>query len=364
MLEALFWVLIPLLVLTLLWWGVSTLRKRNAADVAAHVNAEGAREASARLNADQHRAIYRQLGSGNFLGAVQEYQRATGERSVKKCIIAVRSLEQFPQIHGPRDLMDAARETPGTPQGPAAEAEEPEFPTARPEAEHGAGPEAPAAGGTGAPDDRPVPKPGPRPGTDRSERGPERPDSAAPEQEQREPEQPKRDRPSGHGPAGELVIPSDWTEQFGSEADRRVATYKITEQVDGEAREFSTADLPPAEADQFQSMMRDRDYEGAAELFANFSGLTKEKIQPLLESAPAAQNGGIGDGVSDFGFEGEGPEGPVSFNSADLPPALRAEFLEHLGAGRLEEAGRIVVDFTGLPEPVVRQVLTSFQGGK
>ncbi|GAA3711129.1 hypothetical protein GCM10022377_25760 [Zhihengliuella alba] len=337
MLEALFWVLIPLLVLTLLWWGVSTLRKRNAADVAAHVTAEGAREASARLNADQHRAIYRQLGTGNFLAAVQEYQRATGERSVKTCIIAVRSLEQYPQIHGPRDVMDAAQDGPDPRD--AGSAAETGAPSPRPQSDSGAEPEASAA------DDR---------NEDAGPADAEHPEAGATPQRQ----------PAGPAPAGDLVIPSDWTEQFGSEADRRVATYKITEQVDGEAREFSTADLPPAEADQFQSMMRDRDYEGAAELFADFSGLTKEKIQPLLESAPAAQNGGIGDGVSDFGFEGEGPNGPVSFNSADLPPAQRVEFLEHLGAGRLEEAGRIVVDFTGLPEAVVRQVLTSFQGGK
>ncbi|GAB3673583.1 hypothetical protein GCM10027591_17380 [Zhihengliuella somnathii] len=145
------------------------------------------------------------------------------------------------------------------------------------------------------------------------------------------------------------VIPADWSEDFLSQDERKVPVYRITEQSEGESHEYSTEDLPPAEADQFH--------------FARFSGLTRERIQPLLESAPTA-GGATLDGVSDFGFEGEGPEWHVSFNSADLPAGAREDFLEHLAAGRLHEAGQIVSEHTGLPEAVVRQVLASFNDGR
>ncbi|GHD12966.1 hypothetical protein [Zhihengliuella salsuginis] len=309
MLETLLWVLVPILVLTLGFWWVSSLRKRNARQVASAVSPESARAAAERLTPEQHRSVYRNLAAGNFLGAVQEYRNATGTRSVKECIVAVRSLETHPQVAGD----SGARPAVSSPSAPEAAAPAPE-----PEA----GADDPAAGGQG---------------------------------------------PDGDG-AGELpdnfVVPDDWTEKFGGDAGRTVATYKITEQVDGEAHEFSTADLPPAEADQFQSLMRDANFSGAADLLASYSGLTREKIQPLLEAAPDASNGTIEDGFSDFGFEGEGPDGRISFNSAHLPGEQRSAFLQHLAEGRLEEAGRIVADFTGLSEAAIRQVLSSFNDGR
>lgn len=303
MLETLLWVLVPILVLTLGYWWITTLRKRNADEVASAVTPESARAAAARLTPEQHRSVYRNLAAGNFLAAVQEYRNATGTRSFKECIVAVRSLETHPQVAG------------GETRHPADPA---------------------AASGTAAPSE-PVPEAG-----------------AAEETGENAAES----LPDG------FVVPDDWTEKFGRGSGRTVATYKITEQVDGETREFSTADLPPAEADQFQSLMRDGNYGGAADLLANYSGLTREKIEPLLESAPDAAGGVPEGGAADFGFEGEGPDGRISFNSANLPGEQRAALLKHLAEGRLEEAGRIVAESTGLSEAAVRQVLSSFNDGR
>ncbi|RZU60539.1 hypothetical protein [Zhihengliuella halotolerans] len=301
MLETLLWVLLPILVLTLGYWWITNLRRRNAHQVAAAVTPESARAAAGRLTEEQHRAVYRNLAAGNFLAAVQEYRNATGTRSFKECIVAVRSLETHPQVAGNglqrKAEPEAARETEG-PTPDAADA-----------------------------------------GDEQSLEG------------------------TGSLPDG-FVVPDDWTQEFGRGSGRRIATYKITEQVDGQTREFSTADLPPAEADQFQSLMRDGNYAGAADLLANFSGLTREKIEPLLESAPDAVRGIPEGGASDFGFEGEGPDGRISFNSANLPEEQRAALLKHLAEGRLEEAGRIVSDSTGLSEAAVRQVLSSFKDGR
>ncbi|MCO1337621.1 hypothetical protein BJH93_01735 [Kocuria polaris] len=295
MLETLLWVLLPILVLTLGYWWITSLRRRNAHQVAAAVTPESARAAAARLTPEQHRAVYRNLAAGNFLAAVQEYRNATGTRSFKECIVAVRSLETHPQVAGNGVQRRAEPESAVGTEGPT-------------------------------PDDQFV-------------------------------------EGAGSLPDG-FVVPDDWTQKFGGGSGRRIATYKITEQVDGQTREFSTADLPPAEADQFQSLMRDGNFAGAADLLANYSGLTREKIEPLLESAPDSVRGIPEGGATDFGFEGEGPDGRISFNSANLPEEERAAFLKHLAEGRLEEAGRIVSESTGLSEAAVRQVLSSFNDGR
>lgn len=318
MLEPLLWVLIPLLLLTLGFWLLTSLRRRNARQVAESVTPETARAAAARMNPETHRGVYRHLATGNFLAAVQEYRNATGIRSVKECIIDVRSLEAHPQLPGG-----------GTPQREAA----PGAPSSTP------APEIPAATTSNSPAE-------------------EEQDSTGRAEQQSE-----NLEAEVSGESLPDVIPADWSEDFFSQDERKVPVYRITEQSEGETHEYSTEDLPPAEADQFQSLMRDGNYAGAAELFARFSGLTRERIQPLLESAPHA-GGATLDGVSDFGFEGEGPEGHVSFNSADLPAGAREDFLEHLAAGRLDEAGRVVSEHTGLPDAVVQQVLASFNDGR
>ncbi|GER22845.1 hypothetical protein NCCP1664_13420 [Zafaria cholistanensis] len=309
--EILFWVLVPLLVLTLGWWWLARVRARNSAEVAAAVGPEAAVAASALLNAETHRAVYRNLGQDNFLGAVQEFRNATG-LGVKQCIVAVRSLQQYPQVFRDR----AAQEPAGPePAGPAADtpsrASAPEPPV----------PPAPAVPA--------VPASAPQNG-------------AAPE-------------PSEEA----LTIPDDWTERFGSAAGRTTTSFKITAETAGATQEFSSDDLPPAEHDQFLSLMRDHDLGGAAALFARHSGLDEEAIRQLLESAPTGSAGGEGE-ISEVTFEGEGPNGRISFSAGDLPAAERRLFLEHLGSGRLDEAARIISARTGLPHDAVRGILSAF----
>ncbi|GAA3678864.1 hypothetical protein GCM10023081_16420 [Arthrobacter ginkgonis] len=345
--EILFWVLVPLLVLTLGWWWLSRVRTKNSAEVAAAVGPEAAIAASALLNAETHRAVYRHLGQDNFLGAVQEFRNATG-LGVKQSIVAVRSLQQHPQVFRDRAVQEAAARESAAPESTANDAAgldlaKPEPGSHEPAGPAPAGPAVPAAedpSGAPAPE-QPVPAAPAVPA------GPAVPASAP--QSAAVPD-PLEDA---------LTIPDDWAERFGSAAGRTTTSFKITAETAGVTREFSSEDLPPAEHDQFLSLMRDRDLGGAAALFAKHSGLDEESIRQLLESAPAEGLGGDGE-IAEVTFEGEGPDGRISFSAADLPDAERRLFLEHLGSGRIDEAARIVSERTGLPHEAVRRILSAF----
>lgn len=95
--EILLWVLVPLLILGLAWLGLKKLRVKNSAEVSAAITQESAELANTRLTADAHRAVYKSLAQGDFMAAVQNYKAMTGE-GYKASIIAVRSLERFPQV--------------------------------------------------------------------------------------------------------------------------------------------------------------------------------------------------------------------------------------------------------------------------
>jgi hypothetical protein len=347
--EILFWVLVPLLVLTLGWWWLSRVRTKNSAEVAAAVGPEAAIAASALLNAETHRAVYRHLGQDNFLGAVQEFRNATG-LGVKQCIVAVRSLQQYPQVFRDRAAQETATPEPAaqetaTPEPAAHDAAGLDLAKPEPGSQESAGP-APAVPAAEAPSGAPAPE-HPIPAAPAVPAGPAVPASAP--QNAAVPD-PLEDA---------LTIPDDWAERFGSAAGRTTTSFKITAETAGVTREFSSEDLPPAEHDQFLSLMRDRDLGGAAALFAKHSGLDEESIRQLLESAPAEGIGGDGE-ISEVTFEGEGPDGRISFSAADLPDAERRLFLEHLGSGRIDEAARIVSARTGLPHEAVRRILAAF----
>jgi|GEM_PF-1063176 len=331
--EILFWVMVPLLVLTLGWWWLSRVRAKNSAEVAAAVGPEAAIAASALLNAETHRAVYRHLGQDNFLGAVQEFRNATG-LGVKQCIVAVRSLQQHPQVFRDKPAQEPIGQEPATQDAAALDLAKPE-----PGSQEPAGPASAAEAPSGAPaPEQPVPA---------APAGPAVPASA--------PQNAAVPDPLEEA----LTIPDDWAERFGSAAGRTTTSFKITAETAGVTREFSSDDLPPAEHDQFLSLMRDRDLGGAAALFARHSGLDEESIRQLLESAPTEGMGGDGE-ISEVTFEGEGPEGRISFSAADLPDAERRLFLDHLGSGRIDEAARIVSTRTGLPHDAVRRILSAF----
>ncbi|GAA4367173.1 hypothetical protein [Paeniglutamicibacter cryotolerans] len=306
--ELALWILLPLLIIGLVVVGMKRLRARNSADVAAAISADAARAASSRLSGDEHREVYRALAQGNFMAGVQAYRAATGD-GIKSCIIAVRSMEHYPQAF----TSDLEPES-----DPISEA------LARERAHDAAGVapvEAPAA-----------------------------------ERESSDLESPESSEA--------FVIPNDWTESFGSDAERTSTSFKVSYLLDGEAREFGSEDLPPAEHDQFLSLVRDGDLDGAGALIAKYSGLDAAEIRKMLEVSPL--NGNVanpGANISDFSFDGDGPDGAVRFSVGDLPEPERGRFLEHLRMGRVDEATAIVARHTGLPEDMIRTLLTAFDDG-
>ncbi|MGP5226935.1 hypothetical protein [Arthrobacter rhombi] len=325
--ETLLWVVVPLLVLAAVWWWVARLRRKTSAEVNGSVGPASAREAAGQLGAEAHRAVYRQLAQGNFMGAVQAYRSATGV-GVKASIIAVRSLEAHPQVHQDR--------------GSFAQTQEPVQDT-RPPAE-ATGSEASAAA-PGEPDANPAA------GDDVAGAGPTEPTAEAADPS----------GPAAQANLDDFTIPEEWAEKFGSGASRKTSNFRISAEEDGVKREFGTDELPPAEFDQFQSLLRDHDLDGAADLLAKFSGLDRDSIRELLDTAPVDGNpASMSEDIADFSFEGDGPEGHVQFSASDLPGEDKTRFLGFVRAGELGQAAEIVHRHTGLPAEMVEQLLTAF----
>ncbi|MGJ9404299.1 hypothetical protein [Arthrobacter sp. KK5.5] len=343
--ETLLWVLVPLLILGIGWWWLARTRRRTSDQVAAAIGPQSAADAAALLDTESHRAVYRKLATGDFMGAVQAYRVATGQ-GIRQSIIAIRSLETHPQVHrapaSPVDQRDAAQPAPTDPAPPSTPPNE--------EAVADATGTTNASEGTGGAERAD--------GTDQpaftEDRNDIEPADATADATADDPRTPGGDA---------LTIPDDWTEQFGSSSSQTTSTFRISAEVDGNMREFSTEELPPAEYDQFQSLIRDHDFTGAAALMARFSGLEEDSIRRLLESAPVeGPASAASKNVSDFSFEGDGPDGRVSFSAADLPGGDRQLFLDHVGAGRTDEAAAIVHRHTGLPIGVVVKLLSAFGG--
>lgn len=385
------WVLVPLLILGIGWWWLARARKRTSAEVGAAVGPAAAADASSRLGAEAHRSVYRKLGRGDFMGAVQEYRAATGQ-GVRQCIVAVRSLEAHPQVYrapgaGQRGTNGVAGRVAGRGAGEGAGAGPATGSERAPGSEQA--PEAPRASGFGrAAGESPVSgryraageDAGGASGPEGKRAGdaapPQSPNSQAPNSQTPDSQIPAQQIPASPTPAAtpprdpepapddELVIPDDWSRQFGSAASRTTSSFRISAETDGATREFSTDELPPAEYDQFQSLIRDHDFDRAASLLARHSGLDEQSIRQLLESAPVEGPASAAAGnVSDFSFEGDGPDGRVRFSASDLPEADRRLFLAHVSAGRRREAAELVHEHTGLPVGVVLQLLSAFGDG-
>lgn len=327
--EILLWVLVPLLILGLAWIGLKKLRVKNSAEVSAAVTADAAQAASALLTGEGHRAVYKSLAQGDFMAAVQNYKAMTGA-GFKASIIAVRSLERFPQIRqeptaGPTIAQQLKAE------GQASKASEPEAP--EPQAPSAAA-EIPARHGS-VPSENAV-KPG---------------DLAAGPEATEDLDDP-------------WMVPSEWAKEFGSESERTSTQFKVAYLVDGESREFASEDLPPAEYDQFLSLVRDEDLPGAAALIAKHSGLEQAEILRMLAASPLGGGQVSSANIADFSFEGQGPDGAVKFSINDLGEPERSELLDHLRLGELDEATTIVVRHTGLPDEMVRTLLNAFGDGE
>lgn len=323
--EILLWVVVPLLILGLAWIGLKKLRIKNSAEVSAAITPESAQAAAAQLTAEGHRAVYKSLAQGDFMAAVQNYKAMTAA-GYKASIIAVRSLERFPQIR---------KDSTGGPTiSQQLEAERRAEETAIPEPQP-----------TGAATEIPVT---PEPATPAVEGGMHKHVAGT---------------ESADKPDDPWVVPSEWAKEFGSESERTSTQFKVAYLVDGESREFASDDLPPAEYDQFLSLVRDEDLPGAAELIAKHSGLEQAEILRMLAASPLGGGESPTANIADFSFEGQGPDGAVKFSINDLAEPERTELLEHLRLGELDEATTIVVRHTGLPDEMVRTLLNAFGDG-
>ncbi|WP_396268105.1 hypothetical protein [Glutamicibacter sp. M10] len=64
--------------------------------------------------------------------------------------------------------------------------------------------------------------------------------------------------------------------------------------------------------------------------------------------------------VADFKFEGQGPDGPVHFDAAELPEADREALFEAIADTDLDRMSEIIVRHTSLPKDIVQNMLQTF----
>ena len=298
--EIIIWLVVIIAVIALGYFGLQALRKKNTAQVAQAISREAAEAANVKLDDSSRNSVYRNLAKGDVMGAVQVYRAATGD-SVKNCVIAVRSLDKYPQVAPAKEL-------------PVDDAEIKAL-------------------------------------SDKLEAQVEREDREATG------EQPQESQP---GSTDDLwVVPQEWSEQFGSENEPSSTHFKMAFEVDGESREFSSEQLPPNEYDQLFSMLRDSNFEEAAKILHGYTGLPVEDLERMIATSP--MSGGAANGnVADFRFEGQGPDGPVHFDAAELPEADREALFEAIADTDLDRISEIIVRHTSLPEDIVQNMLQTF----
>lgn len=303
--EFLIWLIVIIAVIGLGYLGLQSLRKKNSAEVAQAVTREAAQAANAKLDDASRNAIYRNLAKGDVMGAVQNYRAVTGD-TVKNCVIAVRSLDKYPQTA-------LAKELPVSEEDIQALREKLEAQTAideeTPASEPAQAEQLPAAGPASSEDS--------------------------------------------------WVIPQEWHDQFGSESEPSATHFKMAFELDGEQREFSSEQLPPNEYDQLFSMLRDSNFAGAASVLHGYTGLPLEDLERMIASSPMSGDN-IQGNVADFRFEGQGPDGPVHFDAADLPEAEREALFDAIADNDLQSMTDIIARHTSLPEDIVQNMLRTF----
>lgn len=298
--DIIIWLVVVIAVIALGYFGLQALRKKNSAQVAQAISREVAEAANAKLDDAARNSVYRNLAKGDVMGAVQNYRAATGE-SVKNCVIAVRSLDKYPQVAPAKEL-------------PSDEAEIQAL-------------------------------------SDKLEAQVEREDREAAG---------NKDLGSVLGTdADTWVVPREWSEQFGSENEPSATHFKMAFELDGESREFSSEQLPPNEYDQLFSMLRDSNFEEAAKILHGYTGLPVEDLERMIATSPMS-GAGANSNVADFKFEGQGPDGPVHFDAAELPEEDREALFEAIADTDLDRMSEIIVRHTSLPEDIVHNMLQTF----
>lgn len=298
--EIIIWLVVIIAVIALGYFGLQALRKKNSAQVAQAISREVAEAANAKLDDSARNSVYRNLAKGDVMGAVQNYRAATGE-SVKDCVIAVRSLDKYPQVAPAKEL-------------PSDDAEIQAL-------------------------------------SDKLE--------AQVEREDREAASGNEQEATLGSDADTWVVPSDWSEQFGSENEPSATHFKMAFEFDGESREFSSEQLPPNEYDQLFSMLRDSNFEEAAKILHGYTGLPVDDLERMIATSPMSGASANGN-VADFKFEGQGPDGPVHFDAAELPEADREALFEAIADTDLDRMSEIIVRHTSLPKDIVQNMLQTF----
>ncbi|GAA2948027.1 MULTISPECIES: hypothetical protein [Glutamicibacter] len=302
--EIVIWLVVAIAVVALGYVWLQSVRKKNTAQISQAINREAAQEANAKLDDTSRKAIYRNLAKGDVMGAVQNYRAVTGD-TVKNCVIAVRSLDAYPQTAPAKEL-------------PVDEAE---IQALRDKLE---------AQITDSDDDSGVATSG----------------AVAPDVDLEK--------------SDDLwVVPEEWSNQFGSEQEQNATHFKMAFEVEGESHEFSSEQLPPNEYDQLFSMLRDENFSGAAQILHGHTGLPVEDLERMISTSPMAGQSSHGN-VADFRFEGQGPEGPVHFDAADLPELEREALFDAIADTDLERMSEIIVRHTQLPEDIVQNMLRTF----
>lgn len=302
--EIIIWLVVAIAVIAVGYLWLQSIRKKNTAQIAQAISREAAQAANARLDDTSRNAIYRNLAKNDVMGAVQNYRAVTGD-SVKNCVIAIRSLDAYPQVAPAKEL-------------PIEEADIQAL-RDKLEAQH--------------------------PGAEDSAR-----DSSE-----------LNDLPQLTSESSDdlWVVPEEWNNQFGSDQEPSATHFKMAFEVDGVTREFSSEELPPNEYDQLFSMLRDENFAGAAAVLHGHTGLPLEDLERMIASSPMAGQSSHGN-VADFRFEGQGPEGPVHFDAVDLPENEREDLFDAIAHSDLERMSEIIVRHTSLPEDVVQNMLRTF----
>ncbi|MFC9934625.1 hypothetical protein [Glutamicibacter sp. NPDC127525] len=298
--EFLIWLVVLIAVIALGYFGLQALRKKNTAQIAQAISREAAQAANARLDDASRNSVYRNLAKGDIMGAVKDFRAATGD-SVKDCVIAVRSLDKYPQTAPAKELPNDDAEIKALSDKLEAQVER----------------EDREAAATAAEDATPAPA------------------------------------------DDTWVVPQEWSEQFSSLQEPSATHFKMAFELDGENREFSSEQLPANEYDQLFSMLRDSNFEEAAKILHGYTDLPVEDLERMIATSPmsgASANGNI----ADFRFEGQGPDGPVHFDAAELPEADREALFDAIADTDLDRMSEIIVRHTSLPEDIVQNMLRTF----
>ncbi|MGH3654130.1 hypothetical protein [Glutamicibacter sp.] len=298
--EIIIWLVVLIAVIALGYFGLQALRKKNTAQIAQAISREAAQAANARLDDASRNSVYRNLAKGDVMGAVKDFRGATGD-SVKDCVIAVRSLDKYPQTAPAKELPNDDAEIKALSDKLEAQVER----------------EDREAAATAAADATPAPA------------------------------------------DDTWVVPQEWSEQFSSLQEPSATHFKMAFELDGESREFSSEQLPANEYDQLFSMLRDSNFEEAAKILHGYTDLPVEDLERMIATSPmsgASANGNI----ADFRFEGQGPDGPVHFDAAELPEADREALFDAIADTDLDRMSEIIVRHTSLPEDIVQNMLRTF----